>query len=151
MTVKLHALAGRRLQADDVQPFVWPVRVYYEDTDAAGVVYYANYLKFMERARTEWLRAAGFDQTELAERHGVAFAVRSLALEYLKPARFNDTLQVTVELIKVGAGHIELAQRVLRHDEQLATGTVKIACVGVATFRVMRIPQPLATRIRTRD
>ena len=130
---------------------MWPVRVYYEDTDAAGVVYYANYLKFMERARTEWLRAAGFDQTDLAARHGIAFVVRALALEYVMPARFNDTLQVTVELIKVGAGHIELAQRVMRSDDVLATGTVKVVCVGLSTFRVMRIPQPLATKIRTRD
>ena len=76
MTVKLHALAGRRPEAQR-EPFVWPVRVYYEDTDAGGVVYYANYLKFMERARTEWLRAEGFEQTDLAERHGVAFVVRS--------------------------------------------------------------------------
>src|ERR1700693_5366050 len=101
--------------------------VYWEDTDAGGVVYYANYLKFMERARTEWLRAAGFDQTELAERHGVAFVVRAIELDYLRPARFNDTLQVTVELIKVGAGHIQLAQRVVRQEELLATGTVKVA------------------------
>jgi acyl-CoA thioester hydrolase len=150
MTAKVHPVSRRAPEAR-AQPFVWPVRVYYEDTDAAGVVYYANYLKFMERARTEWLRAAGFDQTDLAERHGVAFVVRALTLEYLKPARFNDTLQVTVELIKVGAGHIELAQRVMRSDDLLATGTVKVACVGLTTFRVMRIPQPLATKIRTRD
>ena len=131
------------------EPFWWPVRVYYEDTDAGGVVYYANYLKFAERARTEWLRAMGFEQTDLAERHHVVFVVRSVALEYLKPARFNDELRVSVELIKVGAGQIELAQRVLRGDELLATATVKVACVGLRTMRPTRIPQPLATRIRT--
>lgn len=131
-----------------MKPFLWPVRVYYEDTDAAGVVYYANYLKFMERARTEWLRAAGFEQTQLAGDHGVAFVVNSLALEYLKPGRFNDSLQVTVELIKVGAGHIELAQRVLRGNEVLATGAVKVVCVALRTMLPVRIPKPLATRIR---
>lgn len=131
--------------------FAWPVRVYYEDTDAAGVVYYANYLKYMERARTEWLRASGFDQTELAERYGVIFVVRSAAIEYLAPARFNDELQVTVELIKVGAGQIDLVQRVLRGDALLAKAAVKVACVARTTMRPTRLPQPLATRIRIRD
>ena len=131
------------------KPFSWPVRVYYEDTDAGGVVYYANYLKFTERARTEWLRAGGFEQTDLAERHGIVFVVRSAAIEYLKPARFNDSLQVTVELIKVGAGQIDLAQRVIRNDDLLAKATVKIACVAFATMRPTRIPKALATRIRT--
>jgi acyl-CoA thioester hydrolase len=130
--------------------FVWPVRVYYEDTDAAGVVYYANYLKFMERARTEWLRAAGYDQRALAAQHGVAFVVRSASIDYLKPARFDDCLQVTVELTRVGAGHIELSQRVMREEAELATAAVKVACVGSRTMRPVRIPQPLATRIRTR-
>lgn len=130
------------------QPFVLPVRVYYEDTDAAGVVYYANYLKFMERARTEWLRAKGFEQTELVERYAVVFVVRSLALDYVRPARFNDTLQVTVEVIKVGAGFIELAQRVLKDETLIASGSVKVVCVEARTFRVARIPQPLAHEIR---
>ena len=131
------------------EPFSWPVRVYYEDTDAGGVVYYANYLKFTERARTEWLRAMGFEQTDLAERHGIVFVVRSAAVEYLRPARFNDELRVGVELIKVGAGQIDLVQRVLRGEELLAVATVKVACVGLHTMRPTRIPQPLATRIRT--
>ena len=133
------------------EPFVWPVRVYYEDTDAGGVVYYANYLKFIERARTEWLRAQGYEQTDLAQQHRALFLVRSIAIDYLKPARFNDSLQVTVELIKVGAGHIDLVQRVIRGDELIASALVKIACVGLHTMRPMRIPRPLATRIRTRS
>ena len=128
--------------------FAWPVRVYYEDTDAAGVVYYANYLRFLERARTEWLRAHGFEQPELADRYGVVFVVRSLAVNYLKPSFFNDTLHVTVELAKVGAGQIDLAQRVLRDDEVLLTAGIKIVCVGTKTFRPVRIPMPVATRIR---
>jgi acyl-CoA thioester hydrolase len=125
------------------------LRVYWEDTDAGGVVFFANYLKFFERARTEWLRAAGFELTGLAERYHVAFVVRSLAVNYLKPARFNDSLHVTVELAKVGAAHIEVAQRVLRADEPLVTAGVKLACVGTRTLRPLRIPQPIMTRIRT--
>jgi acyl-CoA thioester hydrolase len=113
-------------------------------------VYYANYLKFMERARTEWLRSAGHEQTQLADEHGVAFVVTSLAIDYLKPGRFNDSLQVTVELIKVGAGHIRLNQRVLRGDEVLATCAVKVACVALRTLRPVRMPQSLAARMRTR-
>jgi len=133
------------------EPFLWPVRVYYEDTDAAGVVYYANYLRFMERARTEWLRAMGFEQSELAESHGVAFVVRSAAIDYLAPGRFNDELQVSVELIKVGAGQIEVNQRVVRGEDVLARAAVRVACVALRTMRPVRIPRPLATRIRTRD
>jgi acyl-CoA thioester hydrolase len=132
-----------------VPAFAWPLRVYYEDTDSMGVVYYANYLKFFERARTEWLRTAGFELTGLAERYQVAFVVRSLAVNYLKPARLNDSLHVTVELAKVGAAHIELAQRVLRSEEPLVTAGVKLACVGTRTLRPIRIPQPIMTRIRT--
>jgi acyl-CoA thioester hydrolase len=134
----------------DAEPFSWPVRVYYEDTDAGGVVYYANYLKFTERARTEWLRARGFEQTDLAREHGVVFVVRSAAIEYVKPARFNDALQVTVELIKVGAGQMDLVQRVMRDDEELATIRVKIVCVRLGTLRPVRMPLALANRIRTR-
>jgi len=137
------------VQVGHVEPFLWPVRVYYEDTDAAGVVYYANYLKYMERARTEWLRTIGFEQTDVAREHGVIFVVRSAAIDYLRPGRFDDELQVTVELTKVGAGQIDLVQRVSRGDALLATANVKLVCVGRATMRPTRIPQPLATRIRT--
>jgi acyl-CoA thioester hydrolase len=126
---------------------VWPVRVYYEDTDLGGVVYYANYLKFLERARTEWLRALGVEQTALATEHRVIFVVRSIALEYLKPAAFNDELVVTVELEGTGAGQILLVQRVTRGTEELATARVRIACVNTATFRPVRIPRPLSDKI----
>jgi acyl-CoA thioester hydrolase len=148
--VKSETALDRATSGLQREAFIWPVRVYYEDTDTGGVVYYANYLKFMERARTEWLRAEGFEQTDLAQAHGIAFVVRSAAIDYLRPARFNDSLQVTVELIKVGAGHIDLFQRVIREDELLASATIKVACVGLVTMRPVRIPQILATRIRTR-
>ena len=134
---------------DEVQPFAWPVRVYYEDTDAGGVVYYANYLKFAERARTEWLRALGFEQTDLAEVHGVVFVVRAFAIEYVKPARFDDALRVTVELIKVGAGQIDLFQRVIRDDEALATAQVKIVCVKLQTMRPTRLPAAVSAKLHS--
>ena len=146
MTVRSDGVTGA---ADAPEPFTWPVRVYYEDTDAGGVVYYANYLRFTERARTEWLRALGFDQTELAQSEKIAFVVRSAAIEFKRPARFNDELRVTVELIKVGAGQIDLNQRVLRGDELLATVTVKVVCVRLPTMQPVRLPRLLAMTIRT--
>ena len=129
------------------QSFYWPVRVYYEDTDSGGVVYYANYLKFLERARTEWLRARGFEQTALAAVHEVMFIVRSIALDYRKPARFNDELEVTVEPQEIGASRIELHQVVRCGKEDLVTAKVEIACVNTATFRPVRIPEPVFTKI----
>jgi acyl-CoA thioester hydrolase len=132
-----------------VQPFSWPVRVYYEDTDSGGVVYYANYLKFLERARTEWLRTLGFGQRELAARDGVVFVVRALAIEYLKPSSFDDSLQVTVELAKVGASLMVVAQRVICEDEIRVSAEVRLACVDRDAFRPVRIPKAILTRIGT--
>lgn len=131
------------------QPFRWPVRVYYEDTDSAGVVYYANYLRYLERARSEWLRALGFEQTDLATQHRIVFVVRALSIEYLKPARFNDELGISVELTRVGASLIVLRQCVTHGGETLATAEVKVACVNVMSFRPVRIPAPLLDKIRT--
>lgn len=127
------------------QPFSWPVRVYYEDTDAGGVVYYANYLRFMERARTEWLRSMGFGQAALAAGERVVFVVRSVSIEYVRPSLFDDSLQVTVELAKVGASQMVVAQRVLRGDELIAAADVKVVCVDAATFRPVRIPKAIMT------
>ena len=123
------------------------MRVYYEDADLGGVVYYANYLKFMERARTEWLRALGFEQTALSRDHGAVFVVSSLAIDYLKPAAFNDELAVTVELEKLGAAQIMLKQRIVRRAEELATASVRIACVNTVAFRPVRIPAPVIAGI----
>jgi acyl-CoA thioester hydrolase len=135
-----------------VQPFTrqfsWPVRVYYEDTDAAGVVYYANYLRYFERARTEWLRALGFEQTELATQHGVVFVVRAINVEYLFPARFNDALSIGVELDDVGASQIILKQLVLRDNALLVEARVRLACVNIAAMKAVRIPAPLSHKIR---
>jgi len=130
--------------------FRWPVRVYYEDTDHSGVVYYANYLRFLERARTEWLRAAGLEQSALAAVHGVVFVVRAVSLEYDKPARIDDRLEVTVETLETGASRIRLAQRVLLGGDVLVSAQVELACVNTATFRPVRIPEPVIAKIGTR-
>jgi acyl-CoA thioester hydrolase len=124
-----------------VTGFQWRVRVYYEDTDSGGVVYYANYLRFMERARTEWMRARGFEQDALRAEHGLLFAVRSAYVEYLLPARFNEQLDTGVELQDVGRASLTFRQAVVRAGDLqlLCTGTVKIACLDADTFR----PKPL--------
>jgi len=134
--------------------FQWPVRVYYEDTDCGGVVYHTSYLKFMERARTEWLRMHGFEQDALAVRHGVIFAVRSLQAEYLCPARFNALLQVSVGLLRCGAASLNFDQQV-RADPPadgaggrlLCSARVRIACLDSTLMRPCRIPADLITEI----
>lgn len=133
-----------RITSHESRPFSWSVRVYHEDVDGSGLVYHANYLKFLERARTEWLRALGFEQTELAARHGVAFVVRSLSIEYEKPASFNDALTVTVQLAELKGGQILLEQAIARGGEALARAGVRIACVNTASLRPVRIPDSIA-------
>lgn len=120
--------------------FVWDVRVYYEDADAGGVVYHSNYLNFMERARTEWLRSLGFEQTELKTEMGVMFVVRELKLQYRKPARFNDALSVITRLIKVGRSLLEFEQTIYRNKELLTSATVEVVCVDAEQFKPASIP-----------
>lgn len=120
--------------------FSWPVRVYYEDTDSGGVVYHANYLNFMERARTEWLRSLGFEQPLLQADLGIIFVVHSMALAFKKPAYFNDLLAVNSELIKMGHGSIEFLQRIVRNESILLEAKVKLACVDAGSFRPLAIP-----------
>lgn len=121
--------------------FVWPVRVYYEDTDAGGVVFYANYLNFMERARTEWLRAAGVEQDQLLADSGVLFVIVEVNVRYHKPARFNDLLDVTVAPVDRGRSRFTVRQEVRRGDELLVSGTVSAACIDAATFKPKPIPR----------
>lgn len=128
--------------------FSWPVRVYYEDTDTGGVVYYANYLKFMERARTEWLRALGFEQDELSRRDGILFAVHSARLDFLKPARFNDLLQATVRVTRCGKASLIFAQQIRRDSITLCEGEVKVACLDAATFTPRPIPGHIQARVQ---
>ncbi len=133
--------------ATAAQPFRFPVRVYYEDTDAAGVVYYANYLKFMERARTEWLAALGFPLAAFEREHGVLFVVHRCEIDFRQPGRLNDTLAVTVEVEHRGASRLVARQEVRRDDDVLTTARVTLACVDAARWRPVRIPAPLANRM----
>ena len=130
--------------------FTWQVRVYYEDTDSGGVVYYANYLRFMERARTEWMRALGFEQDRLIREEGILFAVRSANVEFLRPARFNDLLSVGLDVVHRGRASLTFSQTIAQcADEQvpLCSGEVKIACLEAASFRPRPIPDYILKEI----
>ena len=124
------------------------IRVYHEDTDAAGIVYHANYLKFMERARTEWLRSLGFEQDQIARRDGVIFVVRSAAMEFLKPARFNDSIDVSVAIARHGGASIAFSQSVRRADTALCTAEVRVACVERTAYVPRALPTALASRLK---
>ena len=125
------------------QPFAWPVRVYYEDTDVGGVVYYANYLKYMERARTEWLRALGFDMSALARLHRCHFVAQRAEIDYLRPARLDDQLVATVALQRAGHARLVLEQDVLKDGQRLAGGRVTLACITTDTWRPAPMPAAL--------
>ncbi len=129
--------------------FLWPVRVYYEDTDAGGVVFYANYLKFMERARTEWLRQLGFNQDELIVQQNVIFAVRNAQLDYRQPARFNDKLLVSARVVQTGKASLTFEQKVWREDNDavLCEAKIKIASLDAATFKPCGIPPELQQKL----
>ena len=129
------------------QPFRFPVRVYYEDTDAAGVVYYANYLKFMERARTEWLAALGFPLAAFEREHGVVFVVHRCEIDFHLPARLNDALDVSVEPVKLGASTIKARQDVRRGAEVLTAAVVTLACLDAARWRPVRMPASLVKKM----
>jgi acyl-CoA thioester hydrolase len=120
--------------------FAWPVRVYWEDTDAGGIVFYANYLKFFERARTEWLRSLGVSQGAMRERTGGIFIVSETAVRYLAPAKLDDELIVTAELKDVGRASLIIAQQARRGETLLAEGTIRIGWVDDKTLRPGRIP-----------
>jgi len=132
--------------------FTWPVRVYYEDTDAGGVVFYANYLRFFERARTEWLRAAGVSQQALSESHGVMFIVKSTAVDYHAPAKLDDELKLTVVVERLGRASVQFVQEAWRAGMQpqlLAEGRIKVGCVSTGTFRPCPMPDVVLERIKT--
>lgn len=121
--------------------FCWPVRVYYEDTDIGGVVYYANYLKFFERARTEWLRSIGLNQDKLAQEQDLIFVVRRVALDFARPARLDDLLDVTVEPLKLAHVYITMAQQARCGAQVLARAEIKLACLDRRNFKPVAIPQ----------
>ena len=123
--------------------FTWPVRIYYEDTDAGGVVYYANYLRFFERCRTEWMRKLGFGQSELAAKAGVIFVVASAELRYLRPARLDDELLIDARIAQRAASFVVFEQTALRGHELLSRARVKVACLDARTMRPTRLPETL--------
>ena len=124
------------------------MRIYWEDTDAAGIVFYANYLKFFERARTEWLRGLGFGQEALRTEAGIAFVVSETRLRYRRPARLDDVIDVSVAVVHLGQASLEIAQEARRADDLLADGTIRIGCVELGTFRPCRIPNDIRHSLR---
>ncbi len=137
-----------------VNEFLWPARIYYEDTDSGGVVYYANYLKFMERARTEWLRHLGIEQDKLLREERVIFAVRSVSLDYLKPAFFNDLLLISARIVQRRGASLTFEQVVYRdggQPETLCTGRVRVACLHADNLRPHPLPARLIAEIRDVD
>jgi len=127
--------------------FSWLVRVYYEDTDAGGILYYANYLKFFERARTEWLRSFGLNQDKLAQEEGLIFVVRRALLDFVRPARLDDMLEVTVEPLKLAHVYVELAQEARRGAQVLARAEIQVACLNLRGFKPVAIPQFLRDKL----
>jgi acyl-CoA thioester hydrolase len=126
-------------------------RIYWEDTDAGGVVYYANYLKFMERCRTEWLRHLGVDQSVLRRERGLQFAVVSVSAEFLRPAVLDDEITVTAELERLGGATIHFLQSVWRADAQLIAAKVRVACLESAGLKPQAIPKDLFTEWRNAE
>ena len=120
--------------------FQWPLRVYWEDTDAGGVVFYANYLRFFERARTEWMRSMGFSQEKMRTAAGAMFVVSDTAVQYLRPARLDDELTVSVALVEAGRASLDLLQVARRDGVDLARGRIRIGCVDAITLRPRRMP-----------
>lgn len=130
--------------------FTWPVRVYWEDTDAGGIVYYANYLKFMERARTEWLRALGLEQGPLQENEGLIFVIVDTQLQFKKPAHYGDQLSITATVTEHTRATLTFTQTVLRDSaagEVLVAGDVRVACLDAKLFRPRGLPKTLVAQL----
>ncbi|MES2934978.1 MAG: tol-pal system-associated acyl-CoA thioesterase [Pseudomonadota bacterium] len=133
------------------EAFSWIVRVYYEDTDAGGIVYYANYLKYFERARTEWLRAAGIGQKQAAASDGVLFVVKTAMVDFHAPACMDDELKLHVRVEKLGRASIQFLQQIWRGPELLTTGRFKVGCVDSQTLRPNAIPATILVKITTME
>lgn len=133
--------------------FSWPLRIYYEDTDAGGIVFYANYLKFFERARTEWLRMKGINQNALADSHQLLFVVKNAAIDYHAPAKLDDELKLIVTVKRFGRASLEFRQEAWRVTGDvpclLATGDIKIACVSSGALRPRSIPDDILVKIKS--
>jgi acyl-CoA thioester hydrolase len=132
--------------------FNWPVRVYFQDTDAGGVVYHASYVNFMERARTEWLRHEyGYSNAGLMTEFGAVFVVRTIKLDYLKPALLDDMLDITASIKELGRSGVKLLQTVRRGDELLTEAEVHLVCVSVEGFKPVRLPEALRAKWNNRE
>ena|SRR3989338_1162085 len=131
-----------------LKTFSLPVRVYFQDTDAGGVVYHASYVNFMERARTEWLRTHGYSNAGLMKEFGVVFVVRTIKLDYLKPALLDDLLEVTAQLKDMGRSRLNLIQSVRRGDEVLTEAEVHLVCVSVESFKPVSVPEVLNEQLK---
>jgi acyl-CoA thioester hydrolase len=135
-------------KGDGATAFRLAIRIYWEDTDAAGIVFYANYLKFFERARTEWLRSLGFDQERLRAETGIAFVVAETTVRYRLPARLDDMLDITVRVAHLGQASLEVMQEAWRGSDLLAEGTIRVGCVELGTFRPRRVPDDILSKIQ---
>jgi acyl-CoA thioester hydrolase len=129
--------------------FTWPVRVYYEDTDAGGIVFYANYLKFFERARTEWLRACGVNQHALLQEDAAIFVVKHASIDYHAPAKLDDVLNLTLRIEKLGRASVQFVQEAWCGEALLAVANVKVGCVDANTLRPRALPDSTAAKMRT--
>ena len=136
------------MKAAETEPYFWNVRVYYEDTDAAGVVYYANYLKYLERARTEWLAAAGVTLSALEIEHNAVFVVHRLEIDYHRPARLGDSLTISLAPVERTRVRLVVAQDILRSDELISSARVSLACLDRRTWRPVAIPGCIPGRTR---
>ncbi|MEO6363816.1 MAG: tol-pal system-associated acyl-CoA thioesterase [Caldimonas sp.] len=134
--------------SDFAKPFRFALRVYWEDTDAAGIVFYANYLKYFERARSEWLRSFSFGQEGLRSSDGIAFVVTETSVRYRRPARLDDMISVSVEVRHRGQASLAVFQQAWRESELLAEGTIRIGCVDLGTFRPRRFPNDILLALR---
>ncbi|WP_457337742.1 tol-pal system-associated acyl-CoA thioesterase [Rhizobacter sp. P5_C2] len=135
------------MTSNEAPAFIHPLRIYWEDTDAGGVVFYANYLKFFERARTEWLRTLGFHQERMRTEGGAMFVVADTRVRYLSPARLDDLLEVSVRVVESGRASLRLAQQARRGAQTLAEGEIRIGCVDTGTFKPRRIPNDILDAI----
>ncbi len=131
--------------------FYWPIRVYYEDSDAGGVVYHSNYLNFMERARTEWLRHLGFEQPQLRAALGVIIVVHSMHIAFKAPAYFNDMLQIACNISKVGRSSLEMQQKITRGDSVLIEAGVRLAFVDADSFKPVAIPADIQSAMLSKN
>ncbi len=129
------------------QTFSWTIRVYYEDTDAGGVVYHSQYLNFLERARTEWLRHLGFDHNNLHDEFKLVFVVHSMQIQFKKPAKLDDLLTISSELVKIGRSSFEFFQKIGVNQQTLIEAQVKLACVDTITFKPIGIPEQIRQKM----